>query len=59
MEERRKDQRNVTMTGATDVDIPMATGGPTSGNVNNTHGSTTPSRTETYAPTASNYKGKE
>ena len=30
----------------------------TSGNVNNTHGSTTPSQTETHAPTANKYKGK-
>ena len=58
MEERRKDHRNVTMTEDTDVDMPTTTGGPTSGNVNNAHVSTTPSRTETSAPTARKYKGR-
>mmetsp|Transcript_24988 Transcript_24988/g.23979 ORF Transcript_24988/g.23979 Transcript_24988/m.23979 type:complete len:87 (-) Transcript_24988:27-287(-) len=46
------------MTEVTDVDMPTTTGGPTSGNVNNAHVSTTPSQTETSAPTSSKYKGK-
>ena len=46
------------MTEATDVDTHTTTGGQTFGNVNNAHGSTTPYRTETSAPTTSKYKGK-
>ena len=45
------------MTESTDIETPTITGGPSSGNVNNTHGSTTQSRTNTSAPTASKYKG--
>ena len=52
------DQRNVTITEATDVDTPTPTGLPSSSNENNTHGSTAPSRTDTSAPTASEYTKK-
>ena len=45
------------MTEANDVDTLTTIGRPSSGNVNNAHGSTTPSQTDTSASTATKYEG--
>ena len=46
------------MTKTTDVDTPTTTGGPASGNINNTRESTTSSCTENPTPTTNKNKGK-